>query len=137
MQPNLSPCGSSSKTDSTEDLWSEDQYLPDPYLPSPDYLVSVAAVQPPSLESNEEKPVVLDETWDYNYEEEEKKKAALFPFERHYHSLNDSLVASSKRFSPSLPSFLFSLFLSLSLNSFFSFSLSLLSLSLDSHCQDL
>ena len=103
VQPNLSPCGSSSKTDSTEDLWSEDQYLPDPYLPSPDYLVSVAAVQPPSLDSNEEKPVVMDETWDYNYEEDNNHNgsgasppaAKLFPFERQYHSLNEAFLAAT------------------------------------------
>ena len=39
---SLSGCGS--KTESTEDLWSEDRYLPESYLPSPDYFVS--AVQP-------------------------------------------------------------------------------------------
>ncbi len=42
--PSSSLSGRGSKTESTEDLWSEDRYLPESYLPSPDYFVS--AVQP-------------------------------------------------------------------------------------------
>ena len=71
-----------SKNGSTEDLWSEDQYLPDSYLPTPDYMVSVSSVQPDHEIKQE-----VDETWDYNYEDQRTTCNKKFPFERHYHSL--------------------------------------------------
>ncbi len=94
--------GCTSRSASTEDLWSEDHYLPEGYLPSPDYVVS--EVQPRDGrgggggggrgrqgEEEEERKQLMDETWDYNYEEEEGRRRAegpgTFPFEAKYHSL--------------------------------------------------
>ena len=73
---------SRTRHNSTEDLWNEDQYLPDPpYLPSPpDIRVSVTGIQPGQSSCNMDEPKrEMDETWDYNYEEQSQAGFVFTP----------------------------------------------------------
>lgn len=79
------------KSDSTEDLWNEDAYLPESYLPIPDYMVSIAAIQPDM------------HNWDFDYDSRSRSslKSLLRPHEiRPY--LSDSVVEDGER-TPLLP----------------------------------